>query len=111
MTAAIPDPRGIPQTLGGVSYASHLSFDVLHLDDYRTIASIPRFSGTAVQGNVENDFEQLALYVRDSPFYWSIKVETLSSIFTWLTSGLLSQNANNTWRTLQKVWPLKLAGP
>lgn len=74
-----PDPREAPQTYGGMTYGSSLSFDGVPPQEFRTIASIPWFTRTAVEEDAENYFGQLELYSWDGQFYRGFEDEALSS--------------------------------
>lgn len=57
-----PDPRGLQQAYGGVTYGSPLCFEGVPQDDFRDIKSITWFMRTAIDGDDENGFNQLSLY-------------------------------------------------
>lgn len=67
------------QIFDGVTYAVPNSYDGVPLDEHRAIGEMHCFSRSAVHADAKNDFEQLALYAWDGPFYWGVEVEALSS--------------------------------
>ena len=77
--ATEPDPRGVPQVNGGVTYAAPSSFDGVQPKDTKAIATIPWFSTTAVRAGADDDYAQLVLYAWDGLFYWGVESEALSS--------------------------------
>lgn len=79
MTVATPDPGGLPQVLGGVTYAFPLSYDVGPPDEYCAIASIQWFSRTTVHADAKTDLEQFVHSPWDGQFYWGLETEALSS--------------------------------
>lgn len=72
MATPTPDSRRIPQTYRRVIYDSLLSFDDVQPEDIQAITWIPWFLGTAVEEDVEKDFEHLTLYAWDDEFHWDV---------------------------------------
>lgn len=54
MAAAIPEPRGIPQTHGCVLYGASSYYDGILPDDIRSISTMPWFSRAAVLEDTQN---------------------------------------------------------
>ena len=59
------DTRGVPQVIGGVTYAAPSSLDGVQPKDTKAIATITWFSRTAVRDGADDDYAQLMLYAWD----------------------------------------------
>lgn len=55
VTEPEPEPSGLPQTYGGLTYGSPISFDSVPLDGFWAIRSIPWFTRTAFDKDVDKN--------------------------------------------------------
>lgn len=73
-------------------------------DDYRLIATTPRFPSTTVLVDAENEFEELELYAWDGKLFRSIKFEgLLSRIWSDIVAIDDSDLHYNGWADAQKT--------